>query len=665
MKLLLSKGATQASGKQLDLTWDEFIELMQSQNKAQGDESDKTKSEAVWFSAAEYKKHHRRRENIIGRPWAIVADLDRVDHPEKVKKALSKYEYLAWTTWSSTPEVPRWRVVLPVRDGVDVEQFAGVVDTVLRPLNGYAKIDPKSRTPEQLWFAPIHKKSQKAQHRLWHNHGDWVKPSHESVEKTIASNIITVDFTGVVNVNRPEGIGKGDRNNALVKRLGMHDALLCTDKRELSDIAFEWNQRLKDPMDRREVLSVVRKTWNWMQVGTGVQKRAEAHRVARAEIEIDSIGVGVLDRSIATAKMPDSLVGDFLFPGATILSAKMKEGKSYLSMQLSMAVASGGAFLAGEKHPGFPVSRSVKAIILALEDTPAGINHRFHGNIAAGHLPRIVGDRVSLVFDEDLRREREKVSKRVNGTTLFEAMVQQWYNRGFRVICVDPLAVLEASLGMTYPGGETRNVHTADFLKVRYFTQLAQQYDDLHFILSMHHGKNKTGQNKEDPMDAIAGTTGLGAGAVTTIALMPIENSLEATDEDGEGRVSKRRTLDFLGRYTRQDRVLIEQHKVTGLWSVIGRTADEKVTSVRQEYFKGLMELGADENWVTGDALKKYIGRTHVKTIHQVLKRCVRDGTICFDRKIIVKRGLHGGYQLKKVVAKEDGSWLLKSKKIE
>src|SRR5690606_35145699 len=103
------------------------------------------------------------------------------------------------------------------------------------------------------------------------------------------------------------------------------------------------------------------------------------------------------------------------------------------------------------------------------------------------------------------------------GLDLFERLVDKWYKAGHRVICIDPLRVLEAALGIaTYPGNEiTANVWTEDFNTTRYYTRLAQKYHDLCFLISLHHGKNKQGQNKQDPQDMVVGTTGLGAGMVT------------------------------------------------------------------------------------------------------------------------------------------------------
>src|SRR6267142_529909 len=93
---------------------------------AQSDETTQTKRSGQWFSAAKYKGNHRRRENIDSKVWLIVADLDEVRDPAAVTKLLSRWEYICWTTWSSTPQTLRWRVVLPIEGGIEADRFGSL-----------------------------------------------------------------------------------------------------------------------------------------------------------------------------------------------------------------------------------------------------------------------------------------------------------------------------------------------------------------------------------------------------------------------------------------------------------------------------------------------------------------------------------------------------------
>jgi len=220
---------------------------------------------------------------------------------------------------------------------------------------------------------------------------------------------------------------------------------------------------------------------------------------------------------VRSSRTPEAIIGDFLFPGVTMLSAKMKEGKSFLAMQLALSAATGTKFLNGNRFEGYSVKAKVPAVIIAGEDTKGDIASRFLGSMAAGHLPQIEhSNDIKLVFNDDLDKIRTSASDRIPGLALFESLVERWYKEGYRIIAIDPLRVLEAALGIVeYPGViNGMNMHARDFLTTRYYTKLGQSYEDLSIIISMHHGKNKKGQDADDPGDMIAGTTGFGAGAV-------------------------------------------------------------------------------------------------------------------------------------------------------
>lgn len=638
MKLLLSKGVTNALGKSLDLSWEGFADLVRTHSIARPDETEDEKRLAPWFSTAAYDGNHRRRENLTGKLWAIVADLDAISNPAAVEKALSKWEYIAWTTWKSTPEKQRWRIVLPVDGGVTPERFAALVDRVLASIRNYASIDPRTRMPEQLWFLPWHKRSQARNHTIWTNDGEWIKDSQ----------VISVDFTGVRLATKPEEIGAGDRNNSLVLRLSQPDAMRCETREDLLEIAMKWNDRLKEPMNRREVVGVVKKKWNWMQRGEGLVRRAEAWKGRLATEDMPDIGVGLMSNEIKTAKLPPSIVGDFLYPGATMISAKMKEGKSFLAMQLALSVATGTPFLAGPKHPGFIVKKKQNAVVIAGEDTAGGIANRFLGSVAAGHLPTLTNaNDIRVVFNEDLDQVR-KLHSRVPGLALFESLVARWYEQGYRIIAIDPLRVLEAALAIDEYPGQTRNMnaHAKDFQTMRYYTKVAQAYEDLIILVSMHHGKNKRDHDAMDPGDMIAGTTGFGAGAITTISLLPIAEQLGA-EEDTAGFVAKRRELYLHGRYTREQRLLIEQDVSTGVWRALGAVADELMGQDRQKYFEALLSVGGTSRYVSAEEIAKHAGgRTKAGTVHKVLSRARRQGNSYLGWKLVIKRGVQGGYRL-------------------
>src|SRR5690606_25662348 len=108
-----------------------------------------------------------------------------------------------------------------------------------------------------------------------------------------------------------------------------------------------------------------------------------------------------------------------------------------------ISIAAGSPFLAGPTHPGFSVLKRQRAVVIAGEDTAGGISARFMGSIAAGYLPKLPDpEDVLIVFNDDLDAVK-KAQPKVPGLALFEALVERWYSRGYRIIALDPLRVVE------------------------------------------------------------------------------------------------------------------------------------------------------------------------------------------------------------------------------
>jgi len=597
-----------------DWSWSQFCAGVQEQSKPQGDESEERKKQAVSFSCCEYDPPRRGLANIVeGSIWAIVLDLDRVMYPDRARAYLNQWRHVGWTTWSSEPGKEKWRIVIPGR--VDRNGLSQAVATITARLQGIAQVDPSSRDSAHLWFFPWHRKSNRTHHHIWVNEGEsW------------GSGQLTVDFSSTPSTI-PEKIGEGGRNTSLHRYLGGPEGRQCGTVEELMDLAGAWNHRLSEPMGPREVKSIVNKKWHWL----------EHNRPARLEGDAAGLIWTFDELTVIAKKRP--LVGDILYPGVTLMSGKMKEGKSFVLAQLATALASGTTFLNGKEFAGFSVPEKQKVVVFAGEDDPQTIWHRIIKNMRAGHLPKVTSGDLGIVFPERLTEVRN--GTKADGCLVFESLMTGWYKMGYRVVMLDPLRAFEARLGIReYPGTEgLRNVHTRDFLTMVWYNQLANKFPGLAMVVAMHHGKNKRDHDSGDPGDMIAGTTGLGAGAMTTISLLPMGKRVE--DDVGSG--PKQRELYIHGRLTREKRLLLEQNERTGLWSCLGNWRETAMNEVREEYFEAIRALGGQRSVVTSEGIAKETGRRR-DTIHKVLRRMVRDGATWNGLRVIVQP--NKGYRL-------------------
>ncbi len=128
---------------------------------ASKDLRDEDKALAGWYSFAAYDDNHR-----IGKSWRgsniVVIDADakhgKDEGPEysftadQLRERLKGLQFIALPSHSYTDEIPRWRIVIPLSEVItDRKEFAAIARQLAGRLDGY--VDPRSYTPEQLWFS--------------------------------------------------------------------------------------------------------------------------------------------------------------------------------------------------------------------------------------------------------------------------------------------------------------------------------------------------------------------------------------------------------------------------------------------------------------------------------------------------------------------------------
>lgn len=105
-------------------------------------------------------KGPRERSNIATRS-ALSLDADHAEPSflSNLRGTLHGTAYLAHTTYSSTPEAPRWRVIVPLAEPVDPETYTALSAAVLRALDS-TRTDPgewdwaASTRPESFMWRP-------------------------------------------------------------------------------------------------------------------------------------------------------------------------------------------------------------------------------------------------------------------------------------------------------------------------------------------------------------------------------------------------------------------------------------------------------------------------------------------------------------------------------
>lgn len=136
------------------MTADEYV-------TADKDSRNGEKAKAGWYSFAAYAGDHRDSKNWQGSN-IVVVDADAKYGKEEgaeysftaaqVRARLDGLQFIALPSHSYTEEIPRWRIVIPLSEEVtNRDEFSAIARLLAGRLDGY--VDPRTYTPEQLWFS--------------------------------------------------------------------------------------------------------------------------------------------------------------------------------------------------------------------------------------------------------------------------------------------------------------------------------------------------------------------------------------------------------------------------------------------------------------------------------------------------------------------------------
>lgn len=120
-----------------------------------------------WVCGAEFKPEYRHSDNFVAR-HLLSLDYDHIKPAdvERVLKLAGGSAFLAYTTWSHTPDNPRLRVWIPLSRPASYDEFQAVSRAVAARLD-IELAARESHTPAQFMYRPC---SQKAiEFRSWQN----------------------------------------------------------------------------------------------------------------------------------------------------------------------------------------------------------------------------------------------------------------------------------------------------------------------------------------------------------------------------------------------------------------------------------------------------------------------------------------------------------------
>jgi AAA domain len=289
------------------------------------------------------------------------------------------------------------------------------------------------------------------------------------------------------------------------------------------------------------------------------------------------ITADALDRIIFTD--PLWAVPGVLPPGASMLVGKPKLGKSWLLLNMALAIAYGGRAL-GQ----IPVDQG-EVLLLCLEDSARRLQQRLRMMTGGQPLPS------ALHLVTDWPRFDQG-----GADYLREWTVQ---HPDARLIGIDVLA------RMRQPSGEQGNHYAQDYALMQTVKRLADESEVPTVIV--HHARKASA---DDPFDMISGTHGLGGAADTALILHKLPGVPTAS-------------LYLRGRDVEEAEFALKFDPVLGMWAMTSDDPAPTVSEPRQDLLDALTKKGP----MTPKDAAEYLMQDRAK-VRQTLHRMYQAGQV-------------------------------------
>jgi len=280
------------------------------------------------------------------------------------------------------------------------------------------------------------------------------------------------------------------------------------------------------------------------------------------------------------------IIPKYLPEGLFILAGKQKLGKSWLALDMCLAVATGGTVLSERVEQG-------RAIYFALEDGARRLQDRLHKLGVKDHQPGLL-----TLAEMGSLPPLDK-----GGYELLENLLDHYTDT--RLVIID-------TLGMVKPPTSNKNAYEEDVKSMAPLREMAKKYG-ISLVLVTHVRKMEA----DDTFDEIHGSVGLTGTADGTIKL-------------NRKRNSKTATMDITGRDIEEVSIALEFSETTFKWDVVGDAAAVQLTSEQKKIAE---VIECSPVGLTPTQIGKSVGKSR-HNVSNILKRMVNEGIVTNDSGI-------------------------------
>lgn len=329
------------------------------------------------------------------------------------------------------------------------------------------------------------------------------------------------------------GVPEGQRDNRLFQYACRLRAKGMS-REEATALLIEAANNCDPPFPEQEALQKVESAWKYPPG----KAQLEAKRLEPPE------GFTAAELMEKEFKDPVWAIPGILPEGLTLQCGKPKVGKSWLALNLAVAIACGGQALGKiEVEQG-------RVLYLALEDSP-----------------RRLRDRLSIVLQgapppENIHLFPDWPKSGTGGKGHLKEFLEN--HPDTRLVIVDTLAKIRPATK------STGNLYAQDYEALEGFKRLADQYGVA--LLIIHHLRKMA---SDDVFDQVSGTTGLTGAADTLLVL-----------ERTRGRADA--VLTITGRDVEENQLALQFDRDNCCWELLGDAEDYRYSKQREEILQVL-----------------------------------------------------------------------------
>ena len=467
--------------------------------------AEQVEKDGPYIIFADFHTPHRADANVV-EIHAFVGDFDGSMTLEEIVEHRQGLSFAVYSTHSHSVEEPRYRLVIPYRQGVTPSQQKLVFAHFQKVFEG--KMDRSCTNPSRLWFMPAHRPG--AQPDFFEGFGEVFDPTDllagAKEDNSREDYPLVAPFPALPSIDITKAVMEGSRNATLTRLVGRWFGQ-NNDLDTVSLLAHGWNHKCaKPPLPEHEVESTVRSILKRHMQNHPDYSPVSKDLANTPAFAADEFDIGAMLDTKAPARdwtvshlVPKGEVGLLAAPGGT--------GKSFAALHIAIAVATGTDF-----H-GLATTQGT-VVIFAAEDDRDEIHRRLEAVLTDSQVNR------------DLLRRNLKIKSTVGLDMLLtkqdgrEVLVTALVDRlamsieafeNVQLVIIDPVS--------RFRGGDSENEATQATRFVQAMEQLSKKTGAA--VLGVCHTAKSAAKSGEVSQHVVRGSAGLVDGVRYVLQLYP------------------------------------------------------------------------------------------------------------------------------------------------